>query len=73
MAAERSHVLNFFWMFIGLVTGVYTFGLAGILLGPILIGLLKAVIDTVTETRSWQLVELHDDLLDASPAAGGRA
>ena len=41
-------MLNFYWMFVALVTGVYTFGLAGILLGPILIGLLKAVVDTVT-------------------------
>jgi predicted PurR-regulated permease PerM len=57
LAAEKSRVLNFYWMFLGLVTGVYTFGLAGILLGPILIGLLKAVIDTVTSTSSWQSIE----------------
>jgi predicted PurR-regulated permease PerM len=63
LAASRSHVLNFYWMFVGLVTGVYTFGLAGILLGPILIGLLKAVIDTVAETRSWRLLELDDEEL----------
>ena len=61
IAAERSGVLNFFWMFVALVTGVYTFGLAGILLGPILIGLLKAVIDSVTSTTSWQLIEMEDD------------
>lgn len=54
IAAERSGVLNFYWMFLGLVTGVYTFGLAGILLGPLLIGLLKASIDTVTAPSSWQ-------------------
>jgi predicted PurR-regulated permease PerM len=76
MAAERSRVLNFYWMFIGLVTGVYTFGLAGILLGPILIGLLKAVVDTVTERGSWRLLELPDDddlLLEnaGSPGNGG--
>ena len=57
IAAERSRVLNFYWMFLGLVTGVYTFGIAGILLGPILIGLLKAVVDTVTATTSWRLIE----------------
>jgi predicted PurR-regulated permease PerM len=67
LAAQRSQVLNFYWMFVGLVTGVYTFGLAGILLGPILIGLLKAVIDTVTE-KSWHLVEVEDD---APLLAGG--
>jgi predicted PurR-regulated permease PerM len=60
IAAERSGVLNFYWMFVALVTGVYTFGLAGILLGPILIGLLKAVVDSVTATTSWRLVEGED-------------
>lgn len=48
IAAEKSQVLNFYWMFIALVTGVYTFGLIGIVIGPVLIGILKAVFDTVT-------------------------
>ena len=61
LAADKSRVLNFYWMFVGLVTGVYTFGLAGILLGPILIGLLKAVLDTVTATSSWRLIETEND------------
>ncbi len=66
IAAERSRVLNFYWMFVALITGVYTFGLAGILLGPILIGLLKAVIDTVTARSSWQILEM-DDVMDDGP------
>jgi predicted PurR-regulated permease PerM len=66
IAAERSRVLNFYWMFVALITGVYTFGLAGILLGPILIGLLKAVIDTVTARSSWQILEL-DDIAEELP------
>jgi predicted PurR-regulated permease PerM len=57
LAAERSRVLNFYWMFLGLVTGVYTFGIAGILLGPILIGVLKAIVDAVTATASWRGVD----------------
>lgn len=64
IAAERSKVLNFYWMFVGLVTGVYTFGLVGILLGPILIGLLKAIIDTVTTTSAWRLLESEGDVTD---------
>ena len=60
IAAERSGVLNFYWMFVALVTGVYTFGLAGILLGPILIGLLKAVVDSVTAHASWRLADADD-------------
>lgn len=70
IAADRSRVLNFYWMFVALITGVYTFGLAGILLGPILIGLLKAILDTVTAGSSWQLIDLEDeDLLDAPAPA----
>jgi predicted PurR-regulated permease PerM len=48
IAAERSDVLNFYWMLIALITGVYTFGLVGIIIGPVLIAVLKAVFDTVT-------------------------
>jgi predicted PurR-regulated permease PerM len=66
IAAERSKVLNFYWMFVALITGVYTFGLAGILLGPILIGLLKAIVDTVTARSSWQQIELEDEPDSAS-------
>jgi predicted PurR-regulated permease PerM len=48
IAAQKSEVLNFYWMFIALVTGVYTFGLMGIIIGPVLIAVLKAVLDAVT-------------------------
>ncbi len=53
IAAEKSQVLNFYWMFIALVTGVYTFGLLGIIIGPVLIAVLKAVLDTVTEREPF--------------------
>jgi predicted PurR-regulated permease PerM len=69
LAADRSRVLNFYWMLVGLVTGVYTFGLAGILLGPILIGLLKAVVDTLSSTSSWR--SLDGD--GATPPGGAEA
>jgi predicted PurR-regulated permease PerM len=65
IAAQRSKVLNFYWMLVGLVTGVYTFGLVGILLGPILIGLLKAILDTITESEQWSF---SDDDGDAIPS-----
>ena len=57
IAAEKSKVLNFYWMLVGLVTGVYTFGLVGILLGPMLIGLLKAILDTITAAPTWQFAD----------------
>ena len=67
LAAEKSRVLNFYWMFVGLVTGVYTFGIAGILLGPILIGLLKAVVDTVTMS-GWRVVDPDGDEEPTDPS-----
>ena len=66
IAADRSRVLNFYWMLVGLVTGVYTFGLAGILLGPILIGLLKAVIDTVTARADWRFADPETEAAGAT-------
>ena len=61
IAAERSRVLNFYWMLVALITGVYTFGLVGILLGPLLIGLLKAILDTITSQPGWQWSDAGGD------------
>ena len=61
IAAERSKVLNFYWMLVALVTGVYTFGLVGILLGPMLIGLLKAILDTITSQPAWNWADNGGD------------
>ena len=61
IAAERSKVLNFYWMLVALITGVYTFGLVGILLGPLLIGLLKAILDTITSQPAWQWSDAGGD------------
>ena len=63
IAAEKSGVLNFYWMFLALVTGVYTFGLVGIIIGPILIGVLKAVFETITGPA---MGELDPDALETS-------
>ena len=71
IAADRSRVLNFYWMLVGLVTGVYTFGLSGILLGPILIGLLKAVIDTVTASADWRFADPDTESDTATAGATG--
>ncbi len=61
IAAERSKVLNFYWMLVALITGVYTFGLVGILLGPMLIGLLKAILDTITSQPAWNWADNGGD------------
>jgi predicted PurR-regulated permease PerM len=61
IAAQKSKVLNFYWMLVALVTGVYTFGLVGVLLGPMLIGLLKAILDTILSQPGWQWSDHHGD------------
>jgi len=61
LAAKHSKVLNFYWMFIALIAGVYAFGVPGIVLGPILVGLLKAVFDTVTTDLTWRKADDDDD------------
>ncbi len=68
IAAERSKVLNLYWMLVALITGVYTFGLVGILLGPMLIGLLKAILDTITSQPAWNWTATEGDAgsVDAS-------
>lgn len=48
LAAHSSKVLNFYWMFIALMAGVYTFGVPGVVIGPIVVGGLKAVFDIIT-------------------------
>jgi predicted PurR-regulated permease PerM len=69
LAAERSRVLNFYWMFVGLVTGVYALGLPGVVLGPALIAVLKAVVDAVVAPAAWPAEE--PDLEHPDLAGGG--
>jgi predicted PurR-regulated permease PerM len=62
IAAQKSKVLNFYWMLVALVTGVYTFGLVGILLGPMLIGLLKAILDTImSQPAQWHWGDVNEE------------
>ena len=70
IAAEKSKILNFYWMLVGLITGVFTFGLVGVLLGPMVIGLLKAIVDTITATSTWRLLD-DEETASAAVASGG--
>ncbi len=47
LAARGAGQFNFYWMLIALVAGVYTFGIPGIVLGPAILGFIKAVFDTL--------------------------
>ncbi len=74
LAADRSHVLDFYWMFVGLTAGVYAFGIPGVVLGPVVVGLLKALLDVVTDDESWRSPDgdLQADVLpEEAVEAGG--
>lgn len=48
LASAGDHQqFNFYWMLLALVSGVYTFGISGIVMGPAILGFFKTVADTV--------------------------
>jgi len=47
IASRTAQRFNFYWMFVGLVAGVYAFGIPGIVLGPAILGFAKAIMDTL--------------------------
>ena len=47
LAAHGARRFNFYWMLIALVTGVLTFGIPGIVLGPAILGFAKSIADTL--------------------------
>ncbi len=47
LASEGARRFNFYWMLVALVAGVYVFGVAGVVLGPAILGFVKAVADTL--------------------------
>lgn len=47
LASAVTRRFNFYWMLLGLVAGVYMFGIPGIVLGPAILGFVKAVADTI--------------------------
>lgn len=47
LASASARRFNFYWMLVALVAGVYVFGVAGVVLGPAILGFVKAVADTL--------------------------
>lgn len=54
LAARGAGRFNFYWMLIALVAGVYTFGIPGIVLGPAILGFIKAVFDTLLGNVNYE-------------------
>jgi predicted PurR-regulated permease PerM len=77
LAASGARGFNFYWMLVALVAGVYTFGIPGIVLGPAILGFVKAVADTVTGNVRYETSLLKEEKDQqqaerAEEAAGGR-
>lgn len=47
LASAGAKRFSFYWMLLALVSGVYVFGIPGIVLGPAILGFVKAVADTI--------------------------
>lgn len=47
LASQSTGRFNFYWMLLALVAGVFVFGIPGIVLGPAILGFVKAVTDTM--------------------------
>jgi predicted PurR-regulated permease PerM len=60
LASGGARHFNFYWMLVAFVAGVYSFGIPGLVLGPAILGFVKAVIDTLTVK-----VDVKDSLLVA--------
>jgi predicted PurR-regulated permease PerM len=63
LASEKSAALNFYWMLVALVAGVYTFGVPGVVLGPAILGFSKAVLDTLVGEVSYETSLLKEEML----------
>jgi hypothetical protein len=66
IAADRSPVLNFYWMFVA-SSPACTRSAWRHPDRPDPHRLLKAIVDTVTARSSWQLIELEDEDFDRRP------
>ncbi len=61
VAASGNNRFNFYWMFLALVAGVFTFGIPGIVLGPAIIGFVKAIFDTLLGNVKYETSLLKEE------------
>lgn len=62
LAAAGARHFGFYWMLLALVSGVYTFGIPGIVLGPAILGFIKAVADTLFGDVKFENSLLKEEL-----------
>jgi predicted PurR-regulated permease PerM len=61
VAASGAGRFNFYWMFLALISGVYTFGIPGIVLGPAIVGFVKAITDTLVGQVRYETSLLKEE------------
>src|SRR5215210_6696889 len=61
LAAHSAERFNFYWMLVGLVTGVYAFGIPGVVLGPAILGFAKAIMDTLVGDVKYETSLLREE------------
>jgi predicted PurR-regulated permease PerM len=74
LASEGARRFNFYWMLVALVAGVYVFGVAGVVLGPAILGFVKAVADTLFGDVRYETSLLKEEVAQQQEeeAAGER-
>ncbi|MEJ7576629.1 MAG: AI-2E family transporter [Pyrinomonadaceae bacterium] len=69
LASAGARTFNFYWMFLALIAGVYTFGVAGVVLGPAILGFVKAVADTLLGDVKYETSLLKEEHRQQDEAA----
>lgn len=62
LASAGTQNFNFYWMLVALVSGVYAFGVPGIVLGPAIVGFVKAVADTLVGDVNFETSLLKEEI-----------
>jgi predicted PurR-regulated permease PerM len=73
LAARTAQRFNFYWMLVGLVAGVYAFGIPGIVLGPAILGFAKAITDTLVGEVKYETSLLKEEKAQQSEGARAEA
>ncbi len=69
LAAHSAERFNFYWMLVGLVTGVYAFGIPGVVLGPAILGFAKAIMDTLVGDVKYETSLLKEERAQRTEAS----
>jgi predicted PurR-regulated permease PerM len=72
LAAHGAERFNFYWMLVALVTGVYAFGIPGVVLGPAILGFAKAITDTLVGEVKYETSLLKEERAQAEEETAAR-